>query len=337
MILKWLSVGAQRLRWLVAPAISVILVAGVVGQLVRDRNSALAVLMYLPIVPVGAMAVVVDLGRSGRALSRGRFLLTILGFSSIGVGVFATPMVGIGAIQKGSGGNWSVKVLQWNVQWGGGLFRTPETWREQRAEIVRYDADLVILSEPPEATWFDLLLKDSGPKASYVKSESGPGSPHWFRMAVVSQWPLQLEQTIDFPGGHGMSVAADLQGKTFRMLVVDGVSDPFRSRLPFLGAVADLLEHERSAGRPYDLIAGDFNTPARSVGFDNWSLIGYQLASRLARGWRGTFPSWLPLYDIDHVWVRPGRLVWSCEIVPGVRSDHRVQVVEMKQGTIPDP
>ena len=39
---------------------------GVVGQVCRDRNVLLAILMYVPLVPLGAGAVAVDQLRRGR-------------------------------------------------------------------------------------------------------------------------------------------------------------------------------------------------------------------------------------------------------------------------------
>jgi endonuclease/exonuclease/phosphatase family metal-dependent hydrolase len=57
---------------------------------------------------------------------------------------------------------------------------------------------------------------------------------------------------------------------------------------------------------------------------------GYALASRSSSGWRGTFPAWLPVYDIDHVWLRPGLIVQSCTLFNGPVSDHRGQIVRAR-------
>ena len=117
---------------------------------------------------------------------------------------------------------------------------------------------------------------------------------------------FRLEKRMPLPGGVAMSVTADVRGRTMRLLVVDGKSNPFQSRLPFLRAIAQICREAAGEGRPFDAVAGDFNTPSRSIGFDALTAQGYTLASRSAAGWRGTFPSWLPIYDIDHVWLRPG-------------------------------
>jgi endonuclease/exonuclease/phosphatase family metal-dependent hydrolase len=126
-----------------------------------------------------------------------------------------------------------------------------------------------------------------------------------------------------------MSVTADVRGQPLRLLVVDGRSNPFRSRLLFLRAIADACRAAAEEGRPFDAVAGDFNTPSPSIGFDAMMAQGYALASRSARGWRGTFPSWLPIYDIDHVLLAPGLRVGSCTLFHGPATDHRGQFVRL--------
>ena len=102
-----------------------------------------------------------------------------------------------------------------------------------------------------------------------------------------------------------------------------------RSRIPFLRAIAEECRKAAGSGRPYDLVVGDFNTPSRSLGFDEFEARGYRLAGRSVRGWRGTFPSWLPVYDIDHVWLRAGLGLGSFTFFNGPQTDHRGQVVRI--------
>src|SRR5262249_39741774 len=134
---------------------------------------------------------------------------------------------------------------------------------------------------------------------------------------------------LALPGGMGISVAADIEGHRIRMMVVDGISSPFRPRLPFLRAIARACDEAEATGRPFDLVLGDFNTPSRSVGFDELEALGYRLAGRSAGGWRATFPSWLPIYDIDHIWLRPGLRLGSFAFFNGPHTDHRGQVVRV--------
>jgi endonuclease/exonuclease/phosphatase family metal-dependent hydrolase len=91
------------------------------------------------------------------------------------------------------------------------------------------------------------------------------------------------------------------------------------------------LEARRSESerRPFDIVAGDFNTPSRSLGFDAFAAQGYALASRSAGGWRGTFPARLPIYDVDHVWISPAGRVGQCTLFNVPFTDHRGQVVRI--------
>jgi endonuclease/exonuclease/phosphatase family metal-dependent hydrolase len=302
-----------------------IIAAGLLGQVIRDRSVPFAVLMYLPVLPACVAAVAMDLAGKGRALPRLRFALALLGISG-GIWVVLT-MVGSGAIGKFELTDTEVTLLQWNVMWGGGPFRSPRTWAAQRAEITGRDPDIVILSELPPAAWLEQLVDEMGPGADVVGIQHDPLSPYWFRLAVCSRWPVRLDERIPLPGGVGMSVTVTVRDRPFRLLVVDGKSNPFHSRLPFVRAIAELCRAAEQDGHPFNAVAGDFNTPSRSIGFDAMRAQGYTLAGLSAAGWRGTFPAWLPIYDIDHVWVNPGLRVRSTTLFNGPFSDHRGQFI----------
>jgi endonuclease/exonuclease/phosphatase family metal-dependent hydrolase len=302
-------------------------VAGLIGQVIRDRSVLMGILMYLPLLPMGLAALVLDLARSGRALPRSRFALTLLG--AVGIGCSATPMFGSGRAGSAYSGEEEVALLQWNVQWGGGWARSWRTWAAQRSEILQRRPDLVILSEAPPDDWLDLLVSDLGPDSTCVRVAHDPGSRYWFRLAVCSRWPIHLEERVPLPGGAGMSVLARVHGRPLRLLVVDGLSNPCRSRTPFLHAVADACRAAEASGRPFDAVAGDFNSPGRSIGFDPLAAQGYRLASWFSVGWRGTFPAPLPLYDIDHVWLGARLRVRSCTLFNGPYTDHRGQLVRV--------
>ena len=246
---------------------AILLAFGSIGQVLRDRSIATALLMYIPLLPVGAVALAADLAWRGRSLPRIRFGLTVAGLAAMAWS--AHELTGSGNSGKPAHGDREVSVLHWNVQWGGGLFRGPVTWAAQRATMVRMKPDLIILSEAPPCDWLDRLVADLGPGASYVGVQHDPRTPDWFHLAACSRWPIRLEEHLKFPGGSGMSVVAQVPGRPLRLLVVDGVSSPFRSRLPFLGAVADACREADESGKPYDLILGDFN--AQAGAWVSWS------------------------------------------------------------------
>ncbi len=111
--------------------------------------------------------------------------------------------------------------------------------------------------------------------------------------------------------------------------MVNGLSSPIRPRGPFLRAIANSCREAEASGKPYDLVLGDFNTPSRSRSFADLEALGFRLAGRETRGWRGTFPSWLPVYDIDHVWIARHLHLASCMFFNGPHTDHRGQIVRV--------
>ena len=307
--------------------LAAVIIAGLAGQMIRDRSPATAILMYLPLLPASLAAMAVDVAFGGRALLRARFLLTLLGL--VGGTCAVLPMIGSGTIGKYELADTEVTLLHWNVLWGGGPVRSERSWAAQRAEIMEWDPDIMVLSESPPADWLKQLIGEIGPGANVARIDHDRRSPYWFRLGVCSRWPIQVEKRMTLPGGVAMSVTADVRGRTIRLLVVDGQSNPFQSRLPFLAAIDKICREAAEAGHPFDAVAGDFNTPSRSIGFDRLINQGYTLASRSASGWRGTFPSWLPIYDIDHVWLGPGLRLRSCTLFNGPASDHRGQFVSV--------
>ena len=314
-------------RVAIAPGLMLAIALGSAGQMVRDRAIAWALLMYLPLVPLGLAAVAFDAISRGRALPRGRFVLGAIGLSAVIGG--AWPMVGLGPGPSGGDGP-EVSVLHWNVIWGGGRKRSPARWATIRREIHRRPVDLIVLSEAPPDDWLDELVGEMGPGASRVQVENSPGDAYWFKLAVCSKWPLRLARREPIADGAAMVVEAEVRGRTVRLLVVDAQSHPFIPRSPRLLDIAAACRRALDHGEPIDVVAGDLNSVARSLGFDAIEAGGYALASRSSRGWRGTFPSVLPAYDIDHVFVRRDLPSLDCRLFTTLASDHRGQVVRFR-------
>jgi endonuclease/exonuclease/phosphatase family metal-dependent hydrolase len=70
------------------------------------------------------------------------------------------------------------------------------------------------------------------------------------------------------------------------------------------------------------IVAGDLNAPARSL----QPLAGLGLRGRR----RGTWPSWLPLWQRDHVLVGPGARIASARTMRTAASDHLPLVCEIE-------
>ncbi|MHB1561852.1 MAG: endonuclease/exonuclease/phosphatase family protein [Isosphaeraceae bacterium] len=318
---------AHRLGRLSAVGLALLILAGGLGQALRDRSTATTLLMYLPLPLLAGCAVALDAAWRGRSLGWPGFALTALAL--IAAGWSAWWLIGSGREHPATPGEREVSVLHWNVQWGGGLFRGPRSWAAQRAAILARHPDLIVLSEAPPRDWLDQLVAELGPGASLITIQHHPSSPYWYRLAVISRRPLRQEPAPSLPNGSALVVVAEVDGRDLRLLIVDGLSSPTRPRLPFLAAIAESCRRARANDRPFDLVLGDFNTPSRSLGFDELEALGYTLAGRSAHGWRATFPAWLPVYDIDHVWLAPGMTLASCSFFNGPHTDHRGQHIRI--------
>ncbi len=319
--------AARLFGRLAAFGLALLILAGGLGQALRDRSTATALLMYIPLPLLAGSALALDAAWRGRSLIGPRFALTALAL--VASAWSAWWLIGSGQERPAAAGEREISVLHWNVQWGGGFFRGPRTWTAQRAAIVAKHPDLVILSEAPPDDWLAQLVSDLGPGSSLVSIHHDPRSSYWYGLAVISRRLLRQEPAPSLPNGSAFSVVAEVDGRDLRLLVVDGISTPTRSRLPFLAAIADSCRQAREQGRPYDLVLGDFNTPSRSLGFDELEGLGYTLAGRSAAGWRATFPAWLPVYDIDHVWLAPELTLASCSFFNGSHTDQRGQFVRI--------
>jgi endonuclease/exonuclease/phosphatase family metal-dependent hydrolase len=304
-----------------------LLVLSLVGQLLRDRAVWLALLMDLPLLPIALAAMGVDLARRGRSIPRARFAVTVI---ALAAAVWSLrTMTGRGADVRQSP-QPPLNVLQWNTQWGGP--GGAETWAATTGAIVREMPDIVVLNEAPAGPAIDQLCRRLGESWTVAWRQNAPGSRYWYRVAVASRWPVRFERDVSVPNGAGMAVVVEPpDGPPIRVLAVDGVSDPRVPRTPLIRAIAEYGQIQAHARQPVDVIAGDFNTVAASVAFDRFDQSYFRLASRRCSGWRGTYPSMLPLYDIDHIWLGPRLRPVSCRMIRSAGTNHRGQVAVVER------
>jgi endonuclease/exonuclease/phosphatase family metal-dependent hydrolase len=338
----------RRLTWwavrLCAFGLLLAIAVAAAGWILRDRWQSVCLLFYIPMIVPGTLAVGLDALVRGRALPGPRYGLALAGL--IAVVWYAVPMTGRGADPapaapappRSAERVGHVRLIHWNVMWGGVRIahkgRRRNNWEGVRAEICARDPDVVVLSEAPMQPMLDGLLADlgrvTGSAWSKARVENDAGKyDYWYHLFVCSRWPLAKERNVPLENGHGMMVRVDAPHGPLRVFVVDGQSTIYQNRGPLLANVARELEASAAAGRPVDVVAGDFNALSRSVGFDAFGRVagGYMLASRRADGWRGTYPALLPLLDIDHVWLTRRAGGVACEMLNAAGTDHLGQFV----------
>jgi len=311
------SVPRRLLRLLAAAAI-IVFAAALLGYVVRDRTWWLALLMYLPMVLIAPITFAILLVALERR--RAAWQLIVMFVAAV-AGLLALRGMWQAGSVGGHGG--ATRIVQWNVQWG----RDDAGWQETARRIVEAKPDIIVLSEAPKDDKLESLrvqLAGGGGAWTCNVVRNERGSRYWYAIAVMSRWPMSDEAKIPLPNGAGYAVTVEAPGDALRLLAVDGVSSPIVSRTPLLEAVAD-------EAADADVIAGDFNAVSRSIRFDAIRMDGFELGSAKARGWRGTFPAALPLYDIDHVWVGPRHVPAGCDMLASPGTNHRGQLVYVQR------
>jgi endonuclease/exonuclease/phosphatase family metal-dependent hydrolase len=303
---------------------------GLAGQVARDRNLALALMMYIPLAPVGLVTIFFDILRRGRSL-RPRFALLCAGVVALAAGAF--PMLGLHRPDPVPPGSDTITLLHWNMM-SGGRFAAQPRWERAAEQILSRQPDVIVLSEAPPDGWlFHSLhrIQRHGWRTVHISSE--PGRRYWYKPLVASLWPMEFGGEVPVRNGVAMSVTVTVRGRPLRLLVVDGMSDIPLLRTPFLHDIAAACARAAAEGTPYDVVVGDFNSLGRSIGFDavRASAGGYRRASDYSGGWRATWPYPLPVFDIDHVLVRQGTAVTGCDLFSShtLDTDHRGQFVTL--------
>jgi endonuclease/exonuclease/phosphatase (EEP) superfamily protein YafD len=302
---------------------------GLIGFFVRDRSAALAPLLYLSMVPFGLVTVALTIA-CWRSVRRWiRYLLLGLGLSSTATNGYW--MIGHGVRDSLAPKDQRVSILHWNVWWGGTAGQGRPTWKSVADELIERGPDILVLSEAPLLPAFYKRLERLSGRRFPLSLLPGRRRTHFFHVFILSRWPVHLERWVPVEDGAAAIAVVEHPHRPIRMLVVDGMSTFTHLRTPMLRDIARACARAADAGEPIDVLVGDFNAVSRSIGFDDFESAGggYQLASRACPGWRGTWPAYFPVLDIDHIWARNGWTVLGCRLFTNLASDHRGQVADL--------
>ncbi len=300
-----------------------LIILAIVGHIIRDRTVELALLMYIPLLPLGFWAILWGVSKKDRNLFIFFGLAIIIwgGFSMIGTGgTLVSP-------------ERNINILHWNVRWGIG-------WQSVTKDIKQRQPDVVIINETPSKFKLEQLLKQLGNKWSMVMYGEKRKNP----LVVCSAWPLKFEHYVDINNARAMTVIVTIYDQPLRILAIDAgrnMSERFgilskkilpRWRTPMLMSMTKTIKKYHAKGQPIDIIVGDFNALSRSLGFEKFAHIGggYNLAAKFSSDWRGTWKSYLPLYDLDHVWIHKRFQELKTKLFTNFNTDHRGQIVRLK-------
>lgn len=318
---------AGRARYVVTLAVSVAVLFAVVGLLLRDRVPVLAILSYMPVIPVTLVGIAWDAICRGRAWGRLRFGLVM---TSLIVGSwFVLSMVGWQTPSATE--SPAYRIVQWNVRWGGADGAPSPGYEHVVRDVVATRPGVLLLSEAPRPQRLPVLIDALGDDWSWAMIEHKPGDRYFHRLVVCARWPVQKTGRWMLDGGVAMACVVAMPEGSLRVLMVDGDSSPLRDRRRLLAQVTALVREAADAGQPYHLLAGDFNTPGRSIGFEPLTSHGFENAAAYSGAWRATWPAWAPMLDLDHIWLDPAHIrLTRTQMTRSPWLDHRGIVMEIE-------
>jgi endonuclease/exonuclease/phosphatase (EEP) superfamily protein YafD len=144
-------------------------------------------------------------------------------------------------------------------------------------------------------------------------------------MAFMVRGKARVLREVLLPSASKFAcLEAVVDGVAWRVFIVDGVSRPTTSREDVLGQVLT-----DASGRANTVVMGDFNTPLESIGFNAWRRELHHAFNEAGSGFRETWPRWVPVLTIDHVWSSADAPPLRAEKLWRAGSDHAALLVEL--------
>lgn len=288
------------------PGVSILWVAGL---FFRDQFFLSRVFYCIPAL-LACMAACLWLFLRRRRLSAGMILFWVcLGLVSLGK-MLLIDFAWNSAIDPAGP---RIRLVHWNCAHAPfGLERVIST-------LSRFDADVVLLSEPPGENDFHYLAETLLPQADTLYAE---------RMGLISRFPKISENGIPMRGGRAWQVRLNLEDRELRLIAVDVRANPLANRaipLADLGRWIDSATCESPT-----MIIGDFNTPRDSVCFRSLRKTFSHAYEKRGSGWPYTWPFPIPFVALDHAWYDRSVDLLNYRLETSWWSDHRLQVVDFR-------
>lgn len=180
-----------------------------------------------------------------------------------------------------------LKVLFWNMAHHPLPSETLEKWLED------YQPDIVALVETGS--------RHSDPNPLVVKLPSGYSQTNLKSgIGWISRGQINIKNQLALPNkSKGVELEVYHDNTQYTVIIADIYAGPLTSRKPALEKLYEMATQTRKG--PV-MIAGDFNTPIESAFFDGWHHQLHHAFNTSGKGLRETWPRWLPVLTIDHVW-----------------------------------
>ena len=302
-VCSWLAVGVCLL---VLGLVVVVPMAWLIGDSSlwwQQLSWIPAVLLLPPLVLALLLTILVD-GRWGSVL-RAILWLGLLFAGSWVCGV------DYGAFRARPAKPGDLELVHWNAGSLWGLQVTAPVVEDFRA----LDPDLLIITNPGTMLWSS---------ASRTFNDSWPHTARNYAAHVLSRVPIQTCRVLlSAAGSQVVLIELEFQGRLLRIWAVDLPSDPAlvrRALFEDLAARLDSLELD-----PPDLVLGDFNVPLNSVSLERTFPSMKNAFDQVGVGWHGTWPSRLPLWQLDQVLLGDRIEGVRYQVIPSSHGAHRIQ------------
>jgi vancomycin resistance protein VanJ len=296
-----------------APRIGLIATGGlvlvwVIGQIFRERFGLTGLCFFIPspLIAVIGLAAAFRYRRKG-LLHQCRWALALAAVPLLAVVAIENHWTARQAMKSGPN---TMRLVHWNV-WHGTLGRPGIG-----AVLAEYNADICVLSEPPDTIDFDTIDQ---------RTDTGYNTVRVGDMAVIACGTLTREATFRIGEGSGGLLSWNNKNQTISLLVADLPSRITAARGPMLMELQRRIDEHHP-----DIIVGDLNSPRRCHSLANLPR-GYAHAYDTAgKGWSYTWPAICPLWAIDHCMTGPRIRTLHYSLRSTTVSDHRLQCLDFE-------
>jgi endonuclease/exonuclease/phosphatase (EEP) superfamily protein YafD len=293
-----------------------LLLAFALGQILKDRTLASALLFYVLAPPcVAAAFLVAGFWPGWRKRSAAACLVTSFALVPLGVAAFLDHHVASLPVPRATASGPALRVVAWNVAFvpfGAG----PLAYR-----LRPYDPDLLMLTE--FQSWY-------APRLASALGSDRTARP-MDTMCLIARGAIEGARWVEaddrlqifvadwsLPGGGGAMGTLHIMG-------VNLTSSPLVMRDPLLRRVLAAMAREKP-----DLVLGDFNSPRRSRALDPLPEGFTHAYDAAGRGWAYSWPVPLPILAIDQTIVGARLEPLAYALHSTIVSDHRMQVFDFR-------
>lgn len=288
-----------------------------VGWMLGDITTLFQWLSWVP-VSVVLLVLLVSLMLSMTASGRGGHLLRRVSCISFFFALVWVSVVDFGFLRASKADGEDLVLINWNaaIPPGDDSFGEALDHSDEALHLLAsLDAEVLIIFN---GSYLRLSSKWKTFQETYAHVTQSAGA-----MVLSTHEILQVRPILAAEGSLIVKIRLRYGGEEMVLWGFDLPSSPSLSRSELFTSLREKLDQMNEADP--DLLVGDFNVPRSSRALHR-AFPGFQNAfSEAGSGWSGTWPAFLPLWDLDQVLVGPDLSTVRYEVVTPPFGMHRIQ------------